>query len=471
MKKNNQISFRLVAYTDAAGKYSPDAFRSGNEDNFYVDDDLTDSTTNRVSQDEVIQLGRLGMLMVVADGMGGMNAGEVASQIAIDTVKVAFSSDNLTDAIIATPQSRQKLLEQVIKSADKKIKSEARKDSNREGMGSTIILAWLLDDELVISWCGDSRAYLFNNKSGIRLISQDHSYVQELVNKGMLTYEQTFDHPQNNIITRSLGDPTEDAKPESRILNVGKGDIILLCSDGLSGVLRDRKTFDSTGKLYPEENLEDIIRAHTSSMKECREALWEAAERGGWYDNVTAILCQITDGPESKWALSPSVPNVSNKKFSKKRIWLFTIGSLIVIGTVVAAFFIGRNTGGSNSEEIINDTIPTIESVETEIIDDSTPKVDEPIEVKEDKPEKTGKKTIVQQKIKEQNDGVSPESDESENELTPIVKGENSSNGGTGKFTPILDNSKKSNGDNPLAPSKKKKYRQFNKSVTDTWQN
>lgn len=456
MKKNNQISFRLVAYTDAAGKYSPDAFRSGNEDNFYVDDDLTDSTTNRVSQDEVIQLGKLGMLMVVADGMGGMNAGEVASQIAIDTVKAAFKTENLTGAVIATPQSRQKFLEQVIKSADKNIKSEARKDSNREGMGSTIILAWLLDDELVISWCGDSRAYLFNDKSGIRLISQDHSYVQELVNKGMLTYEQTFDHPQNNIITRSLGDPTKDAKPESRILNVGKGDIILLCSDGLSGVLRDRKTFDSTGKLYPEENLEDIIRTHTSSMKECREALWEAAERGGWYDNVTAILCQITDGPESKWALSPAVASVSNKTNSKKRIWFFVIGALIVIGAVVVAFFLGRNTGGNNSEEIVNDSIPTVETVETELIDDSTPKVEEPAEVKEDKPEEPEKKKTVQEKIKEQSDDASPESKGTESELTPIVKNGNSSKGDADKLTPIQNKSKKDNIDNPLAPTKKK---------------
>lgn len=75
MKKKQNISFRLVSYTDAAGKFTPEAVRSGNEDNFYVDDDLTDDTTNRVAQDEILQLGKLGMLMVIADGMGGMNAG------------------------------------------------------------------------------------------------------------------------------------------------------------------------------------------------------------------------------------------------------------------------------------------------------------------------------------------------------------------------------------------------------------
>ena len=209
MKNSKDISFRLVSYTDAAGKYSPEAFRSGNEDNFYVDADLADEAADGSRQDEVLQLGRLGMLMVVADGMGGMNAGEVASQIAVDTVRAEFTAKSLTKSVVASAQSRQKFLEQVIKEADRNIKSEARRDRSKEGMGSTIIIAWLFDDELTVSWCGDSRAYIFNDRSGLRLISQDHSYVQELVNNGLLTYDQTFDHPQNNIVTRSLGDPTK----------------------------------------------------------------------------------------------------------------------------------------------------------------------------------------------------------------------------------------------------------------------
>lgn len=392
MKKNQHISFRLVAYTDAAGKYSPEAFRSGNEDNFLVNDDLTDVSTNKVSQDEVLQLGELGMLMAVADGMGGMNAGEVASQIAVDTVKAAFNKESLTPSVITTPQTRQKYLESVIKQADKNIKSEARKDSSREGMGSTIILAWLFDDELTISWCGDSRAYIFNEKSGIRLISQDHSYVQELVNKGVLTYDQTFDHPQNNIITRSLGDPTKDAKPESKTIKIGKGDIILLCSDGLSGVLRDRKTYDINGQLLPEENIEDIIRTHASSMKECREELWVAAERSGWYDNVTAILCQITDGPESLWATAPVSSVTTNLTKKRNRTLFFSVIALIVIGAVAAAFFIGRRSGiNSTPDAVLNDSIiseisDSIKAQDT--LSDEQEKVvaEEPTKVESEKP-------------------------------------------------------------------------------------
>ena len=342
MKNENNIKFRLVAYTDAAGKFTPEAARGGNEDNFFVDDNLEAGTPSQMKQDEVINLSSLGVLMVVADGMGGMNAGEIASQIAIDTVRDSFVKSKLSDAVISTSDSRSRYMEKVIKAADKAIKLDARNNPEHEGMGSTIIIGWLYGNELTISWCGDSRAYIFNDKYGIRLISRDHSYVQELVNKGVLTYVQTFDHPQNNIVTRSLGDPTKEAKPESKTIKVGKGDIILLCSDGLSGVLRDRKTYNDKGIPYPEQNLEDIIRLHSSSMKDCRLALWEAAEKGGWYDNVTAILCQIVDGPESPAIVND--PNISSTRIKNKGGWL-KLGMLfilVIIAFGAFCFFWGR---------------------------------------------------------------------------------------------------------------------------------
>ena len=431
MKKNKTISFRLASYTDAAGKYSPDAVRGGNEDNFYVDDDLTDGTTNKAAQDEIMQLGAHGMLMVVADGMGGMNAGEVASQIAVDTVKQSFKASDITDDIAGSAASRQKYMEQVIRKADKNIKSEARKDRSREGMGSTIIMAWLYGNELTVSWCGDSRAYIFNDKSGIRLISQDHSYVQELVNKGCLTYDQTFDHPQNNIITRSLGDPTKEAKGESKTIEVGKSDIILICSDGLSGVLRDRKTYDSNGKPFPEDNLEDIIRAHSASMKECREALWAAAEQGGWYDNVTAILCQITDGPESKWGQIP-FSKISTaetgKKFSGKRNIFFILLALLVIAAIAGAFFIGRSISvDSKGEEadVVSDIVPN--NADSVIMEQT--EADDAL--KEEVGQDIIERGEIAKEIKEENKGeavkkVTNDSANSKSELTPIQAKESS---------------------------------------------
>lgn len=449
--KQQKISFKLVAYTDAAGKYSPDAFRSGNEDNFYVSDDLANSSAHNVSQDEIIQLGNLGVLMVVADGMGGMNAGEVASQIAVDTIKDAFTIDKLSESVTATVQSRQKYLEQVIKLADKNIKSESRQDRAKEGMGSTIIIAWIVDDDLSISWCGDSRAYLFNEKSGIRLISQDHSYVQELVNKGMLTYEQTFDHPQNNIITRSLGDPTKDAKPESKNLKIGKGDIILLCSDGLSVVLRDRKTYDQTGKLYPEENLEDIIRAHTVSMKECREALWAAAERGGWYDNVTAILCQIVQGPESRWANAPMVQQPSIVKRKKKIVFGIVI-CILFLAAIAIAFCIGRNTITiSDSTNNASDSIAVV-THDSIHVNDSIKRIDS---IEKIAPKSEDVKKTIKEQVKEQNEKSDSTFTKSQG-LTPIRRdGEVQTT--KDKLTPIQNKSNGNSPDNPLNSNLKSK--------------
>jgi len=292
----NKITFRMVAWTDAAGKYDPSAPLGGNEDNYYVDDNLGDATPNHFVADEDVVLSECGMIMAVADGMGGMNAGEVASQIAHDTVAEFFAPGKITPQLAATHESRSRYIESVIREADRRIKADARHNREHEGMGSTLIMAWLANDELSVTWIGDSRAYRFNPNSGIEPLSKDHSYVQELADKGIITYEQTFEHPQGNIITRSLGDGSQKARPESRLFKVHDGDIILLCSDGLSGVLRDRKTFDENGEPYSGENMEDIMRENSSSLSECREALWAAAERADWYDNVTAILCEIRSG-------------------------------------------------------------------------------------------------------------------------------------------------------------------------------
>lgn len=331
----NTIIFRLVAYTDAAGKYTEGACRNGNEDNFYVDDNLEDDKPAQHSPDELTKLSACGMLMAVADGMGGMNAGEVASQIATDTVKECFNPGKINADIASTHQNRKKYLEDVIKAADRNIKADAKQNPEHEGMGSTIILAWMVGNELTVSWCGDSRAYRFNPLNGIEPLSCDHSYVQELVNKGVLTYEQTFDHPQGNIVTRSLGDPNKEAKPETKQFNVNKEDIILLCSDGLSGVLRDRKTYDEEGNLLPGENLEDIISENQTSMKACRQALWEAAERADWYDNVTAILCQITDG-------APKAPEHPQSSTSAS-FWKKTINIKLFI--IIVALLLASNIG------------------------------------------------------------------------------------------------------------------------------
>lgn len=345
MERN--ITFRMAAWSDAAGKYDSQAPLNGNEDNFYVDDDLSDDTPSHIVADEEMQLSDCGLVMAIADGMGGMNAGEVASRIAHDTVADYFAPGKITPQLAATHESRSRYMEDVIREADRRIKADVRHNRDREGMGSTLIMAWLWGDELSVTWIGDSRAYRFNPQKGIEPLSKDHSYVQELADKGIITYEQTFEHPQGNIVTRSLGDDSQKAKPDSRLFKVFDGDIILLCSDGLSGVLRDRKTYDENGDLCAGENIEDIIGEHLSSLSECREALWAAAERADWYDNVTAILCEIRGGAG---AYCPAKENLESQnadnstkdqlhktfdgfviKIPRKRLTLLLVVSLLII--------------------------------------------------------------------------------------------------------------------------------------------
>lgn len=299
---SKMITFRLAAWTEAAGKYNPEAPREGNEDNWYVDDDLQDDILNRINVDEEVKMSDCGCLLVVADGMGGMNAGEVASDIAIQTVKEYFgpSPENKKRIQEYAPQAnkRKEYLERLIKEADREIKNYANEHAECRGMGSTIILVWIVGNEMTVSWCGDSRAYRYNPNQGLTMLSKDHSLVQELVDRGVLTYEETFDHPQGNIVTRSLGDPSSPARPETKQYEIYNDDIILVCSDGLSGVLRDRETLDEEGNLLPGQNIESIIEANRGSMSKCREALFKAAEEANWYDNVTVLLCQIMGGTE-----------------------------------------------------------------------------------------------------------------------------------------------------------------------------
>ena len=189
-------------------------------------------------------------------------------------------------------------MENVIVEADNRIKKESKINEEHRGMGSTIIMAWIVGNELTLSWCGDSRAYRYNEAIGIVPLSKDHSYVQGLVDKNIISYDDAFDHPQSNIVTNSLGDSDHKAEPETRFFNVYNSDIILLCSDGLSGVLRDKKTYDADGNLISGDTIEDVIAAHHNTLTECREALWAAAERADWYDNVTVVLCEIMSGAE-----------------------------------------------------------------------------------------------------------------------------------------------------------------------------
>lgn len=276
------IKIRLAARCEAAG-------RPENEDNFQVAENLSVSNTG-FTTDKIFSLDTKGTLLLVCDGMGGMNAGEVASAIAVETIKNLFAPQLLTDEILTNDDSICTYMKNTIIKADHKIKDEASKDEAKYGMGSTAVMAWLIGNKVYVAWCGDSRCYRYNPTTGLEQLSHDHSYVQDLVDSGQLSADLAFDHPNKNIITRSLGTPHGSARPDAKVYDLHAGDVILLCSDGLSDSLRDNE-------------IEQSINRSLTSMAECRDALWHDSKQAGWHDNVTIVLAQIIENDNVKQAV------------------------------------------------------------------------------------------------------------------------------------------------------------------------
>lgn len=287
-----EIKYRLTACSDPAGKKNDIAPLYGNEDNMLV---LPGLSPEPFVPDSVLDLGPHGTLLMVADGMGGMNAGEVASQIAVSTAQAMFCSQEAQSLDASSYEAREAFMEKVVTQADTAIKEKAAADPECSGMGSTIIMIWLCGNEATVTWCGDSRAYLFRPSIGLRQVSKDHSYVQSLVDAGKITADEAFGHPYGNVITRSLGDPSKAAQADSHTFPIYKGDILMLNSDGLSGVLRDK-------------TMQDIIAESRQTPTYCREALWKAAREADWYDNVTCILCELVEGPQAPVVVPQPAP-------------------------------------------------------------------------------------------------------------------------------------------------------------------
>lgn len=338
----NSIKFRIAAKTDVG------LVRENNEDNFQASSDLSVEPMRWVNN-EICSLGEKGALLVVADGMGGMNAGEVASELAIETIRTAFSPKSLTHEVMKSRFSIEKFMNSVIVEADIRIKTEAKSHPESRGMGTTIVIGWLLDGKLYVSWCGDSRAYVYNPKAGLHQISKDHSYVQSLVDKGAISKEDAFDYPESNIITRCLSDSPTKAKPESLLqpYDVSDNDIIMLCTDGLSGMIRDHE-------------IEAVIRNHEHNMDSCSDALIQAACDAEGADNITICLCQILQGAG---ACNQQVFEVFDKKLAgpgeksskisdlistkttnggdtkRKKLWLWSTALLLLLATAFAVLY------------------------------------------------------------------------------------------------------------------------------------
>lgn len=311
------VSFRLFAGTNIG-------LRENNEDNFTVCPDLLKNEWIVPADcQQAIPLGSKGCVMVVADGMGGQNAGEVASAIAIATVQEMFSPQSISAYVFDKPDTIKSYLKKVVTECDIRIKRRTKEDQSTLGMGSTIVLSWLIGSKLYIAWLGDSRAYSFINNKGIARLSKDHSYVQRLVDAGAITDDEAMNHPNSNVITRSLGDTSQKAKPDVMDYDVVDGQIVLLCSDGLCGVCRD-------------EVIGGIIEDSQNNLQECKEKLTSAALAAGGSDNITISLMQIhTTGanPNSQQSSGKKSRGMDMTTITTSLFGLFLILSLLYAGS------------------------------------------------------------------------------------------------------------------------------------------
>jgi PPM family protein phosphatase len=210
-------------------------------------------------------------LFAVADGMGGAQAGEVASRIAAG----AFERRGR----VSEEKPAEGQLEEIAQAANREIHQLAQEDSSRAGMGTTLTSAVLRDDEVSLGHVGDSRAYVLRDGQ-LKRLTKDHSLVEELRRQGRLTEEQAEEHPQRSIITRALG-PEPNVNVDTMTFPAKDGDVFLLCSDGLTTMVSD----DEIRQILTEAR---TLRSGVSK-------LIEAANRGGGRDNITAVAFRVAD--------------------------------------------------------------------------------------------------------------------------------------------------------------------------------
>jgi len=262
--------------------------RDYQEDNFIIGaDPAADKWT--IERDSYSP-GAWGTFLVVADGMGGLNAGEEASRLAVDGFRDYFRSRSNTTP--PPPDQAQSLLTDAILSANEMILRFAHQNPQTQGMGTTIVVAWLYGNSMHVAWSGDSRCYLLSPGGQLRQVNSDHSYVQDLITKGEITEEEAFFHPNKNIITQSLGDVGRQPVPEYVSLTLAVGDRVLLCSDGLNSML---------------DNPQIASLLTGGEIPDAANRLVDAANAAGGYDNITVVLCEVM-GVGSSGAVAQQQP-------------------------------------------------------------------------------------------------------------------------------------------------------------------
>lgn len=272
-------------------------------------------------------------LWVIADGMGGHAAGEVASEIVIGSIKEFFEKNsNLNDAIF---------------SAQQRLKDAVENENFEEGMGTTVVAAHVNGNRYKISWVGDSRAYLWFDDQ-VRQLTHDHSYVQQLLDEGAISEKEADTHPEKCTLTRCLGGGIEDELVVDSISGtLFAKEKLILCTDGINSELDD------------SEIALCMKNTQNASAADSAKALVEAAVAAGGNDNASAIvIASAKDAPARIQQTAPrpiiNTPPVRMSVQGRRFLPLFIVVAVALLIAAISAFFIsGRSSGSPANTEFI----------------------------------------------------------------------------------------------------------------------
>lgn len=215
-------------------------------------------------------------MAIIADGMGGHLAGDVASRMTVTELGESFTQSDVNKV-----EDISKWFIQNLQEVNEHVVAKGESDPAYTGMGTTVVAVVLLDEEFVLAHIGDSRAYVYNNDE-LRQITVDHSLVQELVNQGEITPEMARVHPQKNVVTRSVGMPgVLDVDVMS--LRIEANEILMLCSDGLTNMVQD-------------DEIKAILATNELKLAEKVKKLVDLANSYGGLDNITVVLIDLWEG-------------------------------------------------------------------------------------------------------------------------------------------------------------------------------
>ena len=233
----------------------------------------------KINQDNVytceVPLGNLPNLFVVCDGMGGHKAGDFASAYAVKAIE--------REIMICEETEPVKIMREAIEVANTEIFEKAANEEQLRGMGTTAVVSTIVDDTLIVANVGDSRLYIINDD--IEQITKDHSLVEEMVRIGELDRSEAREHPDKNIITRALG-VTENVEVDFFEVPLKKGDIILMCSDGLTNMVED-------------EDIRRVVKAQRDVVQIVEELIKVANHNGG-SDNIGVVIVEYDSNEVGK---------------------------------------------------------------------------------------------------------------------------------------------------------------------------